>query len=270
MFSRPTGHGLLATSVLCAVFGGCQQLSSPLTLVNPFSKTPSADKDLSLTQQDPSGSLRPEQKADVKIVLARGLEQQGKIDEAKKVYLEITKQDPRRADAYHSLALLHDRKGDCQAAQNFYRQALERDPNNPELHCDRGYSVYLQQRWEDAEASLRRAIALAPDLARAHNNLGMLLARTGREDDALQEFGKAGASAAGAHANLALAMTLSNRWNEAQTQYQLALTRDPNLKVAQQGLQTLQALAAKPSATTGANDAQPAEWPVAQASYRGS
>ena len=67
-------------------------------------------------------------------------------------------------------AVLHDRKGDFEAFRNFCRAALAGQPNNAELYCDFGYSCYLQRGWQESEESLRRALALKPDLARAHDN----------------------------------------------------------------------------------------------------
>ncbi|MCY2987412.1 MAG: tetratricopeptide repeat protein [Planctomycetota bacterium] len=258
---------LLAVSVMLMVLGGCQQLSSPLSRINPFNRTAAADKTGSAANPSTSDTVTPDQKANVQIAMARGLENQGRTDEAKKLYLQIIKLTPRRADAYHYLALLHDRKGECPLAQDYYRLALERDPENPELHCDRGYNAYLQQRWEDAEKSLRQAIALAPDLARAHNNLGMLLARTGRDSEALQEFAKAGANEGEARANLALAMSLSNRWTEAQAQYQAALTVAPNLRAAQDGARILQTVASQRAGSQNTGSTPPFTGGITQAAY---
>ena len=116
-----------------------------------------------------------------------------------------------------------------------------------------GYNCYLRQQWQDAETHLRRALELSPGLGRAHNNLGLLLARTGREGEALEEFMRAGSGPAEAHANLAHVLTLTDRWNEAQQEFQRALAINPNLKSAHEGLAKLQSLAAKRSATARGN-----------------
>ncbi len=150
------------------------------------------------------------------MAIARSLDNQGDTEPAIKAYLDVVNKDPRRADAYHRLAVLHDAKGDSESASNFYQIALKKDPKNAELHCDFGYSCYLQRNWSEAEPQLRRAIALNADCARAHTNLGLLLARTGREKEALVEFRKAGCDEAAARSNLGFALTLEERWPEAQ------------------------------------------------------
>ena len=86
--------------------------------------------------------------------MARSLEHRGRTDDAKKMYLEAISSAPKQAEAYHRLALPYDRNGECRAAEKFYQDALERDAENAELHCDLGYSYYLQQRWQEAETQL--------------------------------------------------------------------------------------------------------------------
>jgi Tfp pilus assembly protein PilF len=191
---------------------------------------------------NPSNEVTPQQKADVAIALARSLEMQGQTDGAIQKYEDAVRMDNKRGDAYHRLAVLHDLKGDCESSYGLYQAAIKNDPDNPELLCDFGYSCYLQSRWKPAEDNLRRAIALKPELGRAHNNLGLLLARTDRPDEALGEFVRAGCSEAQARANLAFALMLEERWKEAQRQFDIALAAEPDLEAAQNGLVALQSL----------------------------
>jgi Flp pilus assembly protein TadD len=111
------------------------------------------------------------------------------------------------------------------------------------LLCDYGYNCYLQRRWAEAEAHLRKALELDPNLGRAHTNLGLVLARNGREAEALREFRHAGCREGPARTNLGFALMSESRWDEARHQFQLALKVDPTLTAAQEGLTTLQAVA---------------------------
>lgn len=237
---RP-GCVVTCIAVLAVSLAGCKQAdtlqSSPQVPQSawhsrmPFSK--SADK---------SATVSTEQKAAVQMAMARSFEKQGQIDQAIKIYLNAVRKDDCRGDAYHRLAVLHDRKGDCGTSEQFYRAALQREPRNAEVHCDLGYSYYLQRRWQEGEASLRQAIAINPDLTRAHINLGLLLARTGRADESLMEFARAGCPEADARANLAFAFMLEERWMESQRQYESALAVDPQSEAARDGLDALQSL----------------------------
>jgi len=173
---------------------------------------------------------------------ARSLVEKGQIEQAIGIYQDVVKQDNSRPDAYHRLAILHDMKGECDKARGFYHAALERDSRNAEVLCDFGYSCYLQRRWREAEEHLSQAIALQPDMARAHNNLGLLLARTGRQDGAMTEFARGGCTEADARANLAFALTLEQQWVAARQQYELALAVDSTSRAAQKGLDALRSV----------------------------
>jgi tetratricopeptide (TPR) repeat protein len=105
-------------------------------------------------------------------------------------------------------------------------------------------SLYLQRRWAEAETAFHQALAVAPEHARAHNNLGLLLARTDRPEPALQQFRLAGCDLAQARVNLAFALALDAHWDEARRQYESALAADPTCEPARTGLQDLDRLVA--------------------------
>ena len=209
---------------------GCQNGGNPLKVGNPFRiKNPfvtkkehkfdksSAFSGLGFNQGKPK-KITEEQKTAIQAAMAGSLEQRGKIEQAIKAYRNIVSRDAQCALAHHRLAVLHDKMGDCKTSREYYHKALEIDPDNAEVHCDLGYSCYLQQRWAEAERSLNRAIEIDPYHSRSHNNLGLLLARTGRERDSLNAFFKAGCSDTEAHANLDFVMT---------QEQQLATIREP-------------------------------------------
>ena len=180
MQKRRSWPDLLAVAVAVACLTGCQH-SGPQAkaLLDGGPKEPVA--------------LNPTQLADVQIGYARSLEKRGQEDQALARYSEAVKQDPNRADAWMHLAMLHDRQGKFSDSTEMYRKALALKPGDPDIFCNLGYSFYLQQRWGEAEMNLRQAIALRPDHARAHNNLGLLLARTRHDEEALAEFRKGNA-----------------------------------------------------------------------------
>ncbi len=165
-----------------------------------------------------ANEVRPDQKADVQMVMGRAMEREGKLEAAQEVYLNVIKMDPSRADAFHRLAILSEMLGDEEKTLANYRAALDRGANTSDFFCDFGYSLYLRKRWQDAERNLRHALSLKPDNKRAHVNLGLLLARTGRQNEAFQEFHLADCSEAEARANVAHALMLENRWDEAGQQ----------------------------------------------------
>lgn len=95
----------------------------------------------------------------------------------------------RTAEIHHDLGVEALRAGRAPDALREFDEALESDPRFPEAHLGRGLVLELAfGKLEDAEKAYRRAVELFPGYAEAHNDLGQLLAKTGRWDDALKEF----------------------------------------------------------------------------------
>ena len=79
--------------------------------------------------------------------------------------------------------------GRAQDAMKAYDEALKYDPGLAEAHLGKGVVYELAYgKLDEAEAEYRKAIELKPAMPEAHNNLGQLLARTGRLEEAVKEF----------------------------------------------------------------------------------
>ncbi len=101
----------------------------------------------------------------------------------------------KTAEIHHDLGLEAMQKGSPPDALREFDAALEADPAMPEAHLGRGLVLeYAFGRVKEAEAEYRRAIEVRPAYSEAHNNLGQLLARTGRGEEALKAFDEALAS----------------------------------------------------------------------------
>jgi type IV pilus assembly protein PilF len=95
----------------------------------------------------------------------------------------------RSAEIHHDLGVDALRTGRFPDALREFDAALAVDDGFAEAH--RGRALVLDfgfGRSEEAEKEYRRAIALKPDYSEAHNDLGQILARTGRYDAAIAEF----------------------------------------------------------------------------------
>jgi Tfp pilus assembly protein PilF len=194
---------------------------------------------------EPTPELNNQQAAEVHVGLGRSLEKRGDLSQAIAAYQEAQKRDPNCLAACLRLGALYDRQGKFQESAAQYATAVKLAPKNPDVYCDLGYSLYLQRRWADAESNLRKAISLKADHLRARNNLGLVLARTDRLDEAAAQFRQGGCSAADAYVNVAFALTLDRRWEEARTQYKHALAVEPTSQSAREGLLSLEKLEAK-------------------------
>ncbi len=194
---------------------------------------------------DPHAKLDQSQTSDIQIAVAQTLEARGETQDALRFYYQAVRNDPTRADAWSRIAVMCDKEGMLNESTEAYRQALALRPDSPDLHCNRGYSLYLQQQWEHAEVELRNAIQLKPGHTRAHNNLGLVLARTGRSAEALVAFKQAGCNPTDSHLNMAYALTLNGDFLQARTHYQTALKTQPDSAAAKDGLNNIEVLVAR-------------------------
>ena len=222
----PIRDAVLLIILALGPLGGCSTMAS-----RSKEKAPS-----SILDTGPSAKVTHQQSADIQIALGRTMEEEGKPEEARPSYLAALKKDPSRADAELRLAVLDDRKGDQAGADKHFARALKLQPKNPEILCDRGYSLYLRRQWADAETSLKKALAIDPTHARSHMNLALVLARGGNSQDALKEFARAGCDPADARANLGLVLAMEGRLEEAKREYSAALAAKPSSTRAREGL----------------------------------
>ena len=224
-----TGHKTAGMLVSLALIAGCN--SVPEYGTGRHAMTGGERTDIRLNSK---------QTADIQVTQGRSLEQQGEIEKAMAAYRDAVKRDAHRADALLRLAVLHDKQGRFKESAKLYCKALEADPGNPDIFCDRGYSLYLQHHWADSEMNLQQAIALNPDHRRAHNNLGIVLAHTNRLDSARAEFQRGGCTQAEGLANAAFCLSTDGRLEEARNHYRLALAADPASRAAKVGLKQLE------------------------------
>jgi Flp pilus assembly protein TadD len=227
--SRPAGALIL---VLCATLIGCGHTSR-------FRSR--RDR----AEADRRHGLEAGQTAEIQLAMGRSFEAEGDYDKAMAAYREAAQTDPKRHEPQIRIAILLDRLGRFAEAVPYYNAALKASPGNAEVYADRGYSLCLQGRDSEGEVSLRQAIAIEPRLARAHNNLGALLARAGRTADALAEFRKAGCPETDAQLNLAFALGQGGRWDEARKHLEIARRAAPSAKAVGEDAAHLEALIAR-------------------------
>ncbi len=95
----------------------------------------------------------------------------------------------QNAEIHNALGMEALRTGRAPDALKEFDAAIEIDEGYPEAWL--GKALVLERAFgkdADAEKAYRRAIALNPSFPEAWNNLGQLLARTGRTDEALKAF----------------------------------------------------------------------------------
>ncbi|HRD64908.1 MAG TPA: tetratricopeptide repeat protein [Candidatus Competibacter sp.] len=161
---------------------------------------------------------------------AIGLQQQGQLDAAERLYRQILRQNPEQVDALHFLGVLAAQRGRYPEAVDLIRRALVLNPKYADACNNLGNVLAAMERLDEAAEAYRRAIDLAPGNASAHCNLGAMLRRTGRFAEAEVACRQAIAlnpRLAEAHFNLAKALTALDRYEDAVAAYREAIRLRP-------------------------------------------
>jgi Tfp pilus assembly protein PilF len=99
----------------------------------------------------------------------------GKLARAEALYMEILRQDPGNADAFHLLGVLAHQGGRPDLAEQLIERAVGKRKDAPSFHYNLGEARRVQGKLADAAASYRRAVELAPEYVEALNNLSIVL-----------------------------------------------------------------------------------------------
>ena len=146
--------------------------------------------------------------------------------------------------AYENMGQALREQGQLEAARARYEQALRLAPDNaPNLQAvlfnDLGLVLTREGRRDEAASDFARAVALNPRFAEAHNNYGDALAAAGRFDEAIPHFQQAIAAKPDfteAEVGLGGALLSLRQGAAAAPHFRRALVLDPGLAEAHNGL----------------------------------
>jgi tetratricopeptide (TPR) repeat protein len=115
-------------------------------------------------------------------------------------------------------------------AETLWRTTISRNPDSYLAHNNLGTLLLRQGRSDEAMTQFQKVVVLAPDYEVGHYDLGHALFRQGRSDEAIAEFRRAvdlDPSYAKAHNNLANLLLRQGKAREALTHYEAALKLRP-------------------------------------------
>lgn len=136
------------------------------------------------------------------------------------------------ADAQNSIGLQLTELGAYLKAEQCLNQALALAPDYAFAHSNLGKLRSNQRRLDDAETAFRKAIALNPDLAPAYVNLGGVLSdqkNYGAAEAACRKATELAPDSAEAWLNLGVALNGLKQHEAAESSYAKALALAPNL-----------------------------------------
>ena len=152
--------------------------------------------------------------------------QRGQSDQAEKLALSIIQNFPRHQFSWKVLGALYGRKGRKTEELNANQKAVALAPNDAEAHNNLGITFQEMGILEKSEASLRRSLALDFGSAEGHYNLGVTLKAQNNLEEAETSYRQAISikpDFAEAHSNLGNTLKELGRLDEAEVSYNQAI-----------------------------------------------
>ncbi|MBW3596219.1 MAG: tetratricopeptide repeat protein [Planctomycetes bacterium] len=205
-----------------AIASAFQKTKEAFTIEPKVVKAP--DK---LSLSTPTGEAGPA----LFIASARMHESQGNVAKAEALYLKALEESPQDLDILVHYARMHDRAGNLERAAEIYRQAIQAHPQEAAAYNDLGLCLARQNRLAGAIGSLQHAAELQPASPLYRNNLATVLVDAGRAEEALAHLIAVHAPAA-AHYNVGYLLYRAGRRDEAVGYLQQASSIDPQMAPA--------------------------------------
>jgi predicted TPR repeat methyltransferase len=164
------------------------------------------------------------------LVYALQLQQEGLVEGAAQLYARILEKAPNNVDALHFLGVAKFQMGDGKAAVDLIGQAIALKPDFAGAHNNLGNVLKRLHRSAEAAQAYRQVIELDPENADAHNNLGALLRSQGNAAEAERILRRAlelDPHHADAFHNLGNVLVELKRDNEAADMYTQAVRLRP-------------------------------------------
>jgi tetratricopeptide (TPR) repeat protein len=164
------------------------------------------------TRLDSPASVGP----DVFVAQGQLWETTGDFPKAMQSYTRALETEPKNTAALASVARLHFRQENYQPAADFFRRAIEQNPNAADLHNDYGLTQAKLGDMAGATQSITKALSLAPGTSRFANNLANVKYDSGDSQGALAVLMQHNKPAV-AHFNMAYLHYKAGKLPEAKT-----------------------------------------------------
>jgi len=126
-----------------------------------------------------------------KIKKASKLILEGKLEEARTIYLQLYTANKSNSEIALELAIIYRKLGDFKAAESISKDILKDQPENTTAHLVYGTALQCMKQMEMAIKAYQAAIKLTPNHAHAHYFLGNAYQLTGRTELAVEQLKKA-------------------------------------------------------------------------------
>ena len=162
--------------------------------------------------------------------------QSGNLNETIKLALSLTKNFPNHSFAWKALALSYEKTGKILKSLDANQKAKEINPQDAEVHNNLGNVLEKLEKFDEAENNYRQAILLEQNYTEAYYNLANLLNKLGKFDEAEINYIQAiklRPNFAEAFNNLAKLLKELGRFNESIINFKKSLKINPELVTAE-------------------------------------
>jgi Tfp pilus assembly protein PilF len=160
--------------------------------------------------------------------LGLGLQRQGRLDEAARVYSAVLERDAGNADASHLLGMVALSQGRADEAIQLIGRALAVAPDAAAMYANRARALSQAQRHAEAVADCDQALRRDPGLVDAHLIRGEAMMRLQRLDEALASYeAAAGSRPAAAQRGAGNVLYAMGRFEKALSAYDKATALEP-------------------------------------------
>ncbi len=185
-------------------------------------------------------SIAAEPKAEIYSDLGFVLDRQGKGEEAVENYHKALALDPQCASAHFNLAVSLLNRSKYAKAAVHYQAALDVKPT-AETHNGLGFVLSRQGKLDEAIAQFRDAIRMNPKYTAAYNNMAGSLLKQGKLDEAASYYQTSLSvkPSASVHNQLGVVLMRLSRSDDAEQQFRKALAMNPGYAEARRNLAAL-------------------------------
>lgn len=172
-------------------------------------------------------------------VIAEILRQQDKFEQAEEVYGEALEQDPNFPEVHTKLSYIFYKLQDPESGLREAKAALSQTPQNPEAHKNAGLALDAMHKFKASEDEYNEALREKPVYPSVEYDLGILYNDQGSWDQAVAHYQKAIAldpTNADASYNLGLMYERKHDYESAVRAYRNAKQLDPKKFEARQNL----------------------------------
>ncbi len=174
------------------------------------------------TRLDTPASAGP----DVFVAQGQLWETTGDFTKAMQSYTRALETEPKNAGALASIARLHFRQEQYQPAADYFKRAIEQNPNDAGLHNDYGLTQAKLGDMAGATQSISKALTLSPGTSRFANNLANVKYDSGDSQGALAVLMQHNKPAV-AHFNMAFLHYKAGKLPEAKTHLSEVVKYEP-------------------------------------------